>query len=657
MKSFFRNLVVLNLCLILVLGGLSAAFSQEKTPLGQFPTIAEYEEATGKKIASFSEAPTLSELVEEGKLPPVEERLPDEPAVVEPVEEIGEYGGTWRRAALSPGDTNIHVRLGYEPLVRWARDGKTIIPNLCTSWEISEDGKVYTFYLRKGVKWSDGEPFTADDIMFWYEDVLLNEDLTPTFPAWLAPKGEPVKIEKVDDYTIKFIFASPYSLLPDYLAGPDGPGIFNYPKHYLKQFHPKHTREEELATLTKEAGFEFWYQLFGDKAAPYRNPDLPTLRPWVLRSDPTAVRMVAERNPYYWKVDPQGNQLPYLDKIAWDMVQDTQMITMKAVQGELDMQGRNLSFSDYTLLMENRDRGNYRVLVWDAGEAGGALHLNQDYDKDEVVASYLRNGEFRKALSLAINRDEINELIYLGQSAPAYTIYPYVSLQDDPEIRKLYEFDVAEANRLLDSIGLSKRSEDGFRLGSDGKVLELVITVNLGYALFPDMMQLVAQYWEKVGVKTAVDAITGQLWWPRIQANEYQIAGYTTEFGRNVFTLPTGTVSLVPSVYGSTYWCPMGGLWYATGGEKGKKPAGDALRLITLFDEVKVTTDSNTRDKLTEEMFRIWAENMWVIPILGTDLSVVVVKENFRNVPEKATLGYSYSSPGYLNPEQFFFRH
>ena len=282
MKNFFKNSVTQSLCLILVLGGLSAAFSQEENLLGQYPTITEYEEVTGREITSFGEAPALAKLVVEGKLPPVEERLPDEPAVVEPVEEIGEYGGTWRRAAVSPTDTMIHVRLGYEPLVRWARDGKTIIPNLCTSWEVEEDGKVYTFHLRKGVKWSDGEPFTADDIVFWYEDILLNEDLTPSFPAWLAPKGEPVKVEKVDDYTVKFIFASPYSLFLEYLAGPDtGPHIFNYPKHYLKQFHPEYTRDEELAALTKEAGFDFWYQLFGDKAAPYTNPDLPTLRPWV----------------------------------------------------------------------------------------------------------------------------------------------------------------------------------------------------------------------------------------------------------------------------------------------------------------------------------------------------------------------------------------
>ncbi len=655
MKKYLRELIVLSLIFSVLVGFDSISFSKEENPLGQYPTIAEYEEVTGREIASFSEAPVLSKLVEEGKLPPVEERLPDEPAVVEPVEEIGQYGGTWRRAALSPVDTMIHIRLGYEPLVRWARDGKTIIPNLCTSWEIEEDGKVYTFHLRKGIKWSDGEPFTADDIMFWYEDILLNEDLTPSFPTWLAPGGIPVKVEKVDDYTVKFIFASSYSLFLEYLAGPDTGTYVQNPKHYLKQFHPKYTPEEELAALTKEAGFEFWYQLFGDKNVPYTNPDLPTLRPWVLRSEPTAVWVVAERNPYYWKVDPQGNQLPYIDKIAWDMVQNTQMITMKAVQGELDMQGRNLSFSDYTLLMENRDKGDYRVLPWDEGKAGSAVFFNQNYKEDEYTASLLRDVQFRKALSLAINRDEINQLIFLGQAPPTYDMFPFDSLRNDPEIRSLYEYNVDEANRLLDELGLTEKDRDGFRLRPDGNPIQLTISVDIGYAIHPDVMELVANYWSKVGIKTALEIISGELWYTRMQSNIHQVADETVEFNKNCFALTYAVSTIVP--YGAnTCWCPLWALWYQSGGKGGEEPIGDALKLIFIFDQIKVTIDPQERDKLTEEMLRIWAKNLWVVPTAGGYNMPVVVKNNFRNVPEKASLAYPLCSPGYLNPEQFFLK-
>ncbi len=655
MKKRLIGLVVVGLVFGMLMGFTSISFSQEKTPLGQFSTIAEYEEATGGEIASFSEAPTLSKLVEEGKLPPVEERLPDEPAVVEPVEEIGEYGGTWRRAALSPADTMIHMRLGYEPMVKWARDGKTIIPNLCTSWEISEDGKAYTFHLRKGVKWSDGESFTADDVMYWYNDELMNKEITPVFPSWLAPHGEPIKVEKVDDYTVIFRFEQPYSLFLEYIAVNNG--IFASPGHYLQQFHPKYTPEEELATLTKEAGFEFWYQLYGDKAASHTNPDLPVLRPWKLATSPTDPRVIAERNPYYWKVDPQGNQLPYIDRIAFDMVQDTEMIVMKAVQGEIDMQGRNLAFKDFTLLMENRERGGYQVYQWDAGETASAVFFNQNYTGDEFIVDLLRDVKFRTALSLAINREDINQIAYLGQATPPYTIFPKDSMQNDPEIRKLYEYNVDEANRLLDELGLTEKDGDGFRLRPDGKPIQLTILTNVGYAIHPDVMELIAQYWNKVGIKTAVDAITGTLWWPRINSADYQIAGYTLGSlypGKFVLTYSLFVIPNSPN----TYYGPLWGLWYTSGGkaEGAVKPTGDALKIIENFDKIIVSTDPDEIDKLTDEILILWAKNLWAIPVLGFFNFPVVVKDNFKNVPEKGTLAYPYCSPGYMNPEQFFFK-
>ncbi len=656
MKEFFKGLLVSGLCFFLVLGVSPVTFSQQRNPLGQYATVDEYEKATGKKITRFNESPQLTELVKQGKLPSVEKRLPEEPAVVEPVEEVGQYGGTWRRAALSKSNI-ISPRMGYEPLVRWARDGKTIIPNLCISWKVGEGGRTYTFYLRKGLKWSDGEPFTVDDIMFWYEDILLNKELTPAFPAWLAPAGTPVKIEKVNDCTVRFRFSRPYSLFLNYLAGPDtGVGIF-YPKHYLKQFHPRYTPKEKLDSLTKEAKFNAWYQLFGDKTDPYANPDLPSIKAWIPKAKPGAPTVFSERNPYYWKIDTEGNQLPYIDKISFVMVQDTQMITMKAVQGELDMQGggADCPFSDFTLLMENRDKGDYKVFQWSDGKTGSAVFFNQNYSGDKTIASLLRNVKFRKALSLAINRNEINQLIYLGQAPPTYTMFPFTSLQNDQELRSLYEYDIAEANKLLDEIGLTKRDKDGFRLRPDGKTLQLTIVTNLAFPIHPDVMQLIAQYWNKVGIKTTVDAISGSLWFPRIEASDYQIAGYTAEFNRDCFDLTYSTISIVPS-NNHTYWCPLWGLWYVTGGKSGEKPTGDALKLISIFDKIKLTVDQKERDKLTEEMLRVWAKNLWVIPTAGGYSLPVIVKNNFRNVPQKATLAYPLSSPGYLNPEQFFIK-
>jgi len=655
MKSFWRYFLITVLCMSLVSSLTIPLFSQERNPLGQYATIAEFQKATGKRITKFNEAPMLAELVKQGKLPPVEKRLPEEPAVVEPVEEVGQYGGTWRRAALSPSDTMIHARLGYEPMVKWARDGKTIIPNLCASWKVTEGGRVYTFYLRKGMKWSDGEPFTVDDILYWYNDELLNKELTPVFPAWLAPAGEQVKVEKVDNYTVRFRFKRPYSLFLEYIAVNNA--SFASPKHYLQQFHIKYTPKEKLEALVKEAKRDFWYQLYQDRATKYSNTELPVLAPWKLSVPPTGPRAVAERNPYYWKVDIEGNQLPYIDRISWDMVQNTEMITMKAVQGEIDMQGRNLAFKDFTLLMENRDKGGYQVYQWQSGETASAVFFNQNYTKDKFIADLLRNVKFRTALSLAINRDEINQLAYLGQATPTYTIFPKASLQNNPEIRKLYEYNVAEANKLLDSIGLTKKDKDGFRLRPDGKPIQLTILTNVGYAIHPDVMELIAQYWNKVGIKTAVDAITSSLWWPRINSADYQIAGYTLGSlypGKFLLTYSMFVIPNSTSCYYGTLW----GLWYTSRGkaEGAVKPTGDALKIIANFDKIIVSTDQKEIDKLTDEILYLWAKNLWAIPVLGFFNFPVVVKNNFKNVPKEGTLAYPYMSPGYMNPEQFFFK-
>lgn len=653
--KFLKYLIVISVCMGLVLGIVPISFSQEKSSLGQYPSISEYQKATGKKITRFNEAPILDDLVKQGKLPSVEKRLPDEPAVVEPEEEIGQYGGTWRRAALSPSDTMIHMRLGYEPMVKWARDGKTVIPNLCTSWKVGEGGRAYTFYLRKGLKWSDGEPFTADDVMYWYNDELLNKEVSPVFPSWLAPAGEPVKVEKVDNYTVRFRFKRPYSLFLEYIAVNNA--ILASPKHYLQQFHIKYTPKEKLDAMVKEAKRDFWYQLYGDKASAYSNPDLPVLRPWKLATSPTGPRATAERNPYYWKVDTAGNQLPYIDRIAFDMVQNTEMITMKAVQGEIDMQGRNLAFKDFTLLMENREKGGYQVYQWDAGETGSAVFFNQNYTKDKFIAGLLKDVRFRTALSLAINRDEINQISYLGQATPTYAIFPKASMQNDPEIRKLYEYNVKEANRLLDSIGLTKKDKDGFRLRPDGKPIQLTILTNVGYAIHPDVMELIAQQWGKVGIKTAVDAITGSLWWPRINSADYQIAGYTLGSLYPGKFLLTYSLFVIPNSP-NNYYGPLWGLWYSSGGkaEGSVKPTGDALKIVADFDKIIVSNNQKEIDKLTDEILTLWAKNLWAVPVLGFFNFPVVVRNNFRNVPKEGTLAYPYCSPGYMNPEQFFFK-
>jgi len=651
MKEFFKGLLVLGLCAFLVLGVLPVAFSQQKNPIGQYATIAEYQKATGKKITKFNEAPALTDLVKQGKLPPVKKRLPDEIAVVEPVEEIGEYGGTWRKSVTHRGDMMLSARVGYEPLVRWNRSGTEVIPNVAKSWKISDKGKVYTFYLRKGMKWSDGEPFTADDIMFWYKDVLLNKELNPVFPVWLTVGGQQAKLDKIDNYTIRFTFAKPYGLFLEYLAGPNAFNILSYPKHYLKQFHPNYTSKEELDKKVKEAGLNSWYQLFGQKVDLNSNPDLPSIRPWVLKTPDPTTYATAERNPYYWKVDPAGNQLPYIDKLSFSFVQNTENIVLKAVSGEDDMQYQYLSLANYTVLTENAKKGGYQVYLWPSAEIA-CFYPNQNV-KDPVLRKLFQDRKFRIALSLAINRQEINQIGFLGLGTP----HAATSVKGDPyymeEFTKAYiDYNPKRANELLDEIGLTKRDKDGYRLRPDGKTLAIVINVfPAETGMTPDVWELVKKYLEDIGIKTAIKVEDVSLWVTRTTAGESEIAGYATTGMRwdidPIWYVPTAN---------NCYWAPLYGVWYATEGKGGEKPIPEILELQQLYDQLKETTNTEQKLKLGRSILKSHAENVWYVGLVNYPYPIVV-KNNFKNVPKEGIVhDWRLASPGYYNPEQFFFK-
>ena len=261
-------------------------------------------------------------------------------------------------------------------------------------------------------------PFTADDFVFWYEDILLNEELTPTVPRWMRdPLGELVVLEKVDDYTIRFVSPNPYGLFIQILAGPSGGGLTDYPRHYLEQFHPKYADADELAQAVKDASFENWTQLFGQKRN-WQNPEQPHIWAWQPTRVPPDIPVLCERNPYYWKVDPEGNQLPYIDAVHFDIVENADLLNLKAVAGEIDMQFRHLLWTNYPLFIENAEAGDYRVMRWTLAEGSNVLLLLNHNHQDPVLRELIENRDFRIALSLGINRSEINELAFQGFGEP-----------------------------------------------------------------------------------------------------------------------------------------------------------------------------------------------------------------------------------------------
>ncbi len=645
----WRILTILFVCISMFLSLVKISFSAEKVEVGEYYNLSDYEKLTGKKITKFNEAPQLAELVKQGKLPPVEQRLPKNPLVVTPYEEIGEYGGTWRRTWSGLSDSPGPYKLCSEHLVMFNKDGTKILPNVAESWKVSRDAKVYTFKLREGIKWSDGIPLTTEDVMFWYEDILLNKELTPTIPTWLIAGGKPCKIDKIDTYSFRVTFEEPSPLFLISIGKMGGGHTFFAPKHYLKQFHPKYTPKEKLDELVKKEGLQNWYQLFSNKNDFLQNPELPVIYPWRTTTPHTVTLQVMERNPYYWKIDPAGNQLPYIDRITHLLLQSGETAVLKAIAGEVDMQERGLALADYTLLMENRTKGDYRVLRWPQGTgASPAILLNQNV-KDPVLRKIFEDRRFRFALSLAINREEINQLFYLGLGEPRQASIISGAPFYDPEWEKAYaEYNPKKANEYLDKMGLTKRDKDGFRLRPDGKTLAITIE----YSGERPYMEVIKKYWENIGIKVALKPLERSLYVTRARAGELEVGVWG--FDRNVAVLSDpghllGMVAEAP-------WAPLYATWYTTGGKGGEEPRGDIRKIYELWDKVKVTGDEKQRNRYFKEIINLHKKNIWMIGLVGEVPQLIVVKNNFRNIPDGLLWDDNIRSPKNARPEQFFFK-
>jgi peptide/nickel transport system substrate-binding protein len=466
-----------------------------------------------------------------------------------------------------------------------------------------------------------------------------------------------VVVEKVDDYTVKFIFGVPYGIFLDRVAF-SGVTWVNYPKHYFQQFHPNYADAAELEAKIKERGFEAWYQLFGAQLDFQRNPDLPTIHPWKINTADWTSTASADRNPYYFKVDAEGNQLPYIDRITYLIVESAEMIPMRIVTGEVNHQAWSTGISNYTLYMENREAGDYNVYIWSYGGSGTAMQVNQtkmpsDNPRDQEIAELLRNRDFRVGLSKALDRDDINQLVYQGLSDPALEVYPE-SVKNDPEIQDLYTYDVDAANALLDSIGLDQRDSEGMRLLPSGEQLNLIMIGHISYAIHRDVAEVVTEFWRQVGVRCTMDWIPNETWWPRVQEGDFDIVAYEADYASGNEHYLTYPRSFFP-VETSTYWAPRWGTYYATKGRQGDEPdVPDARRLVELYDQILVTVDDEERAALVEEAFRICANNLWPIHTVANRPEPCIVKNGFMNVPEQATMAYPVWGEKTTKPEQYW---
>jgi ABC-type transport system substrate-binding protein len=607
------------------------------------------------EVAAFRESPMLAEMVKAGTLPPVDKRLPEKPAVVQTEERPGTYGGTWRRAYMGMADLVGVRRILYEPLVRWSPDFK-IVPNLAWKWDVQDDGRTFVFHLVKGVRWSDGKPFTADDIMFYFEDVILYPELTPSVPKWLCPSGTPPKVSKVDDYTIRIEFDKPYGLFLDRLACPDGMAVVSKPKHYLKKFHKKYADPSELEALVKERDASTWVKLFHDvsdiKTAPFVDRDLPTLSPWVAKIPAPAKRFVMERNPYYWKVDGAGNQLPYIDTVVHDLQADAQTIVLKAVAGEIDMQGRRLGgMQNSVLLLASAGQGKFRLVPKASTASVGLLLAPNVNHSDPALRQVLSDPRFRKALSHAINRKEINNIVYRGRGIPRQAAPLKESLFYSESYEKAYtQFDPAKAAQLLDEMGL-KTDRSGKRLRPDGVPLALSLDVMVAVPSWVDTAEIVASNLRSIGIDTEVKSETRELFRQRTLSAAHDIALWTGDGGMECLLdprwyFPYNTDSLQAPLYSQ---------WYQSGGKKGEEPPEEIKEMMRTYDTIVDTVSDEKKKELFGKILAANEKNLWVIGLVHDPPDYYVVSPKMRNVRKSDFQSWTYPNPGPIHPEQFFF--
>lgn len=600
----------------------------------------------------YNESPMLKELVEAGKLPPVDQRLPEEPFVVGPgvlasedqVDwEVGVYGGPFRQAHHTPDlDFDVYI-MGTEPLLRGQGTGVIGLQgNLVSEYQVSEDNTEFTFTLRKGLRWSDGVPVTTEDVRFAVEDVMFNTTINPAVPTRYRtggrPDGEVFTLDIVDDYTFVIGFAEPYGAFVTETAVAGwwvGYDALLKPSHYLKRFHIDYTPLTEMRPyLDQEELDDEWWQLFdikdvrGTGLTSARAIGFPVLRPWERVEGPSGIG-VYRRNPYYFKVDIAGNQLPYMDEIHSYEVNDIAMVEMMAITGETDWLRGEVALASMPLYRSNEERGGYETRLLEMHIIPTNLFLNPAHP-DETWRAVVNNVEFRRALNMAIDREEIVEVVYFGMA----------------ELPKLVpsNYNPEEAQRILDALGMQERDSDGYRLAPDGSQFEIYVEYAELAADFTPILELVADYFSNVGVRTSLRRVSGELRGQLIGSNEIM----ASILWRSA-PMWHGLVNrdYLPMLTWGAEWRR----WYDTAGTAGIEPP-DYIKELFALDEAALRTVPSTpeNDEAVAAILNWFYENVPYFVMVENAGYPLLISKRLKNVPHSG-LGIDANYIG----EQYFF--
>lgn len=606
----------------------------------------------------MQETPSLRPEVADGVLPPVAERAPEHPLIVDLAasgKTAGRPGGALRVLMASAKDTRLMVAYGYARLVGFDEQFK-LQPDILESYDVDGD-RVFTFHLRKGMRWSDGQPFTTEDFRYYWEDVATNKDLSPYgLPRELLAGGEPPKVEFLDEYTVRYSWAKPNPMFLPNLAGPEPLELY-MPAHYMKQFHAKYADPKKLAEMVKASKQRGWTGLHTLRGHSYKNdnPDLPTLQPWMLITHAPAQRFVFVRNPYFHRFDQAGHQLPYIDRVNMDIV-DGKLIALKTEAGESDLQARYLRFSDYTFLKRGESQNEYTVHLWRSGFGSQiALYPNLNAN-DPVWRPILRDVRFRRALSLGINRHEINKVIYFGLAIEGNNTALPESPLFKPEYQRAWAaFDLKQANALLDEMGFTKRDDSGTRLLPDGRPMELIVETAGESSEQTDVLQLVRDTWAELGIRLFVKPSQRELFRNRIYAGD-TLMSISEGLDNGVPVPDESPAELAPTEEVQLQW-PKWGDYYESDGKAGEPPdLPEAKELLALNAAWEAASDTAERMGIWWRMLEINAEQQFTIGIVAGVPQPVVVSNHLKNVPEKAIYAWDPGAQlGIYRPETFWF--
>jgi peptide/nickel transport system substrate-binding protein len=610
--------------------------------------------------AKAMESPVLAAQVQSGALPPLAERLPKDPRIQTPIDQIGEYSDTIQILAPGPGAGDFGTTL-MPGMFGETNDGK-LFANYAKGLEMSDDAKTYTFHIREGLKWSDGTPFTTSDVLFWYEDDYLNTDINPTPTAWgWTPAGNVAKLDVIDDYTFKMSWEQPNKPLTNtlmYWAGMYWNFATGTPRHYMEKYHLKYNPNVE--DEAKAEGYDTWVQYYGARKNPTSGKyaaEMPALAPWIFVEQP-ATHTLYQASPYYWGTDPEGNQLPYFDKVLSLTVADAEAFNLKAVAGEADYASGRLKLSNLPLYMDNADKGNFVVLKFDSPRGTDDGFSFNRTSKDPVMRELYRDLRWNQAMSYAINRKEVQEVVFLGtgvvrQAAPNPECSYFKKEWEDYCV----EYDPDKANALLDELGLDKRDADGYRLRPDGQTLALNIELTIPDSPTLDVTQVVAKHWEDVGVKVTYKEVERTLYQTRSAANEIEVSVWHADRTNEARAFVPGVGKLVPdsieyyAFSGTNEWLR----WHLSKGEQGEEPPDDWKQLFVDIDAWHTSFTQEDYLALATKIFDfVILDNLRVIGTVGFTTWPVIVKKDLGNFPQAGFMGDDTGGARSLNPETWY---